>query len=139
MKVSDKIKQEESKLSFEKRLVEKFPDVETTSKGKYHSKMVNSIATDIDYWHSCGCCYDAALYAAPYVEFEGKKIYSSPIEITIGEHYSWTESVDENWEQLLQKHNISSQAIDRFRPQVLKWNKEKLSVDNEDDYEDDDI
>lgn len=53
------------------------------------SKKVNAIADNVRLNHSCGCCADAMLYAMPYIERHGIKIYQDPPEIWIGcqEHY----------------------------------------------------
>lgn len=122
MKLQDKISALKSESAQLEKLLQHFPDlkqhVNRWKTIRLQSKSVNSQATAIDTWHSCGCCNDSPLLASPYIVFHGQKIYSDPMEIYVGERTYGNYCKDNwvyNWEEILKKHEISQQAIDSIR------------------------
>lgn len=67
----------------------------------FQSKIVNLALFDfkIAYRRSCGCCADAVIYAMPYIEVNGIRVYTNPAQIAIGEGLSWGSGISpyESW------------------------------------------
>lgn len=94
------------------KVAKEFPDIREYG-GRWSkwlcSKLVNKVADQIDFNYSCGCCPDASLYAMPYIEHEGFKIYSDPARIWIGQQVFYGgDEANENWREELEKHNINA-------------------------------
>jgi len=74
---------------------------------------VNDIATHVDFYTSCSCCADAALYCSPYVLFDGNKVYCDPIEYHIGDcAFNGGYYFEENYLNVVKNKNISSRVIE---------------------------
>lgn len=142
MDMDQKIKEMKQTAEKLERIKQQFPDLKEHSdrwrKITLQAKSANEKCTNIAFWHSCGCCSDSPYYANPYLVFEGEKIYSDPMEICIGEG-SYTNNIDEDWEEILKSKEISQQAIDSARKEILQEMKEykehQEAIDSE-DYQD---
>jgi len=142
MNIDQKIKEMKQTAEKLERIKQQFPDLkehkDRWGKITLQAKSVNEKCTNIAFCHSCGCCSDSPFYANPYLVFEGEKIYSDPAQICIGEG-SYTNKIDEDWEETLKSKGISQQAIDSVRKEILQEMKEyeehEKAIDSE-DYQD---
>ena len=50
----------------------------------YYTKEVNTVVTDYDIRHNCGCCPDSTLEIFPYISTSVGKIYSDPSCFSVG-------------------------------------------------------
>jgi len=109
------------KLNEEKvsKLLEKFPDIEERKdrwgKVRLVSKEIASITTDVDIYHSCGCCSDSVLYASPYTNIDGIKLFTNPCQLIIGNRFEFGcgDIRDDNWEKTLRDVGVSEVVIDK--------------------------
>jgi hypothetical protein len=91
-------------------------DVDRWNQCRYSSKSANSLTTDVEISHSCGCCNDSPLYARPYLIANGERIYSDPVIFVIGErNYGGGENEWPGWEKKMREHNIPQIVIDITR------------------------
>lgn len=124
-----------NRLNYLISLVEtKYPDLKIITgrwNTKYSSKTVNSIATNYDLGHSCGCCSDAALLVYPYIEDNGIRIYSDPPSICIGRgnEGGYGEIPSYGWEDRLREEKIQENII----KEVEQYFKEHEPVDETND------
>lgn len=115
-KLQKQISNNEKEIIRLNNLLNKFSDIEETIDRwkvvRLKSKSVNSIVTNCDIKHSCGCCNDSPLKIYPYLNTEYGKIYSDPCGIVIGE-LSWEggDIEEDGWKELLLKENISETII----------------------------
>jgi len=138
--LKEKILKEENDLNILKKILEEFPDVELGST-RWEDKMlfsasINSIATNVEFKHSCGCCSGAPLLARFYIERFGKKIYVKPIEICVGcgNEYGSGQIFKDNWEDIIFNENkINPELLET----VQKFVDENPAIDFSDDDEDD--
>lgn len=93
---------------------------------RYYSKNVNSLVTDCDIRHSCGCCPDSPLYVWPYIETAHGKIYSDPPSFCVGEmdNYYADEPL-KNWKELLKNADISNVVVEIIK-EYFNQEKEKV-------------
>lgn len=72
-----------------------FPDlvIETNRWGskKFTSKLAANLVTEFETAFSCSCCDDSPLFAYPYADFEGIRVYSNPSSIYIGERCEYAQ------------------------------------------------
>jgi hypothetical protein len=54
---------------------------------KLVSSQVNDLAHKFDVRNECDCCFNATVYAMPYIEFQGIKIYTMPCVVPIAKRY----------------------------------------------------
>ena len=140
MTIKEQILEHEKESIRLQELLKLFPDLhERKNRWKrsfLSSKEVNSQATDVEIGHSCGCCEDSSLFVYPFIETEYGKVFSDPYYFCVGSKnvYGTGENPDKNWEEKLQKENISQIAIDAVT-EYLKNNIPK----NDDDEDDDDF
>ena len=132
-----KLREEAAKLE---RLKAKFPDLTETRDRwgtvRLTAKSANTICTDIDTRHSCGCCNDAPFYAQPYVMFEGSQVFADPERICIGEKSTsyYGDVWNEDWRDELRKHNIPEAAIAKLEP---AYERDKKRADAYNGYQED--
>lgn len=116
------------------KIKERFPDVEVHknrwNRTRIFSSAVNPIATDVEIRHSCGCCADSPLLITPVYEDEEIKVYGS-VEICIGQQneLGYGDILDPDWEDRLQKLNMSDAVIKKIK----KYAEEHAPEDFEDD------
>jgi hypothetical protein len=102
-------------------LAEEFPDLtlhtDRWKTERLSSAKVNSVASEVLLKHSCGCCSDSPLQAWPYIEKNGKRIFSSPPVFTVGEKnmFGSGEIETPGWEEPMRAAGISEAAIARVR------------------------
>lgn len=132
-KFNQQIKEAQNKLS----LSEQFPDLrenQTRWQTYLCAESVNSIAEDVDFAHSCGCCIDAVLYAMPYIDRNGQRIYSDPCQIAIGEKagYDACGEKPRDWEEIVKKHGFPDRIAEKIRV-FFEENKVEYFDDDDDD------
>ena len=133
----EKLRQEAAKLE---KIKSKFPDVTETRDRwgtvRLSAKSANSLTTDIETRHSCGCCNDAPYYAQPYLTFEGERIYSNPERICIGEKATsfYGDIWYENWRDKLAEIGVPEDTINKLEP---SYQKDKKRFDAYNDYQED--
>lgn len=121
---TDKLKEESNKCLEQVKILEKLlveiPDLEIyTNRWKtefYKAASVNDKVTDFDTKFSCGCCGDSPYFIEPYLTVNGTKVYSSPVDLSVGEKYdSILVRVDDDWEEVFKKNNINPALIEKVR------------------------
>ena len=133
-KSKEEIKQNEKVI----KLINIYPDLRIYSnrwnKEYFCSKLVNKIVTDVEFVNACGCCADAPLYAKFYVEIDGIKIYTEPVEVCVGEgSYGGSGYINtETWKDKLEELNINKNVFDK----VEKYLEDNKFEPYEDLYED---
>jgi hypothetical protein len=134
--LKEKILKEENDLNIFKKILEEIPDVELGStqweNEMLFSASINSIATNVEFKHSCGCCSGAPLLARFYIERFGKKIYVKPIEICIGcgNEYGSGEDFKNDWKDIIFKRNkINPELLEK----VQKFVDDNPAIDYSDD------
>ena len=101
------------------KLQQLYPDLKRHvgrwNKVVYCSPSVNSLVTDYETRHNCGCCGDSPLELWPYLETEHGRIYSRPTGIFIGERdpYFGGDISRSGWREDLQKHGFPEGLIER--------------------------
>lgn len=138
------IKEKIEKLSKEaerlERIRAKFLDLDEErdrwGKVRLSAKSANPLTTDIETRHSCGCCNDSPYYAMPYLDFEGERIYASPVQTYIGEKATsyYGEVWLDDWHEKLQAIGIPVTTIDKLQASYDKDMKRKGLYD---EYQDD--
>lgn len=138
LKNKDTIEKEVLRLN---NILIKYPDtmeaIDRWGVVRLKSKSVNSIVTNCDIKHSCGCCNDSPLKIWPYINTEFGKIFSDPCGIVIGEKdYDGGDIEQNNWRELLIKENIPNVIIkiaEKYFMDNLPYEKlkEMLGVANE--------
>ena len=129
--IKEKLKQQQQNLDTMNKILIQYPDIkENTDRWgnvRFYSSKVNAIADQVSFSHSCGCCLDAWLDAYPYIEIDDIKIYSDPLRFGIGRKIGYddddddycegyrTDRPDINWEDDLEKSNISQIIIDKIQ------------------------
>ncbi len=115
-KLTQQVQEANSQLS----LFEQFPDLHEYM-GRWRSylcaKSVNSITENVGFVHSCGCCDDAVLYAMPYIERDGHRIYSDPPQIGVGEkagYWCSGEKPWDDWQEEVKKHGLPNHIMDKI-------------------------
>jgi len=118
--LKNKLTQQAQEAQSQLSLFEQFPDLHEY-RGRWRSflcaKSVNPIAEDVGFVHSCGCCDDAVLYAMPYVERGGQRIYSDPPQIGVGEkagYYSYGERPWDDWQLEVKKHGLTDRIVEKI-------------------------
>ena len=111
-----------------KKLQEYFPDlgysIDRWNYFRLHSARVNTIATEADIHHSCGCCSDSPLLVRPYVNKDGQKIYCIPESFNVGEKsYSGGDRPNSGWVKDLQDAGITKEVIEIVK-EYFKQEKE---------------
>ena len=93
----------------------------------YYDSSVNEKPTNVNFRLSCGCCHDAAHYARPYIEVDGIKIYTNPVQIYIGHYDEWNGELFNapSWEENFEKHGIDISNI----KQEIEWYIEDRMVE----------
>lgn len=149
MKIDEYIEKEEKIISKKineidtlKKIIEKYPDMETHidrwNNQKFVSKLVNPEVDNCYFSHSCGCCDDAALFVWSYKKIGDFELFSNPPNITIGEgnpSYRYDDFYDEeedksfleyseiaysHWENNLKQKNISDCVIEKTRKYLIE-------------------
>jgi hypothetical protein len=121
MNIKEKYTEQINKSESILKLLELYPDLKEVSdrwSNKYLScKEINKDCDKVNFCHSCGCCPDAVLYAMPYKEVSGLKIYSDPFQIGIGEKngYGIGEVQWDSWKDKIIKEGFSKEIIDRIQ------------------------
>jgi hypothetical protein len=114
-------------------LMEQFPDLEINrnrwNRERYSTKEVNSLTTDCDISHNCGCCPDSPLEVWPFVQLGPVKVYSKPARFTVGEKAGYGERSYAGWQTDMEKEGISDAVIQKVA---------KYLDDNQEDWGDDD-
>jgi hypothetical protein len=129
--LKQEIKKLQKEVSRREKLQEKFPDLKEHKNRwgtiRLQSKIANSMVNKIDLIAGCGCCNDAPIYAYPYLEFAGEKIYSDPAQICVAEKipgewdkYYWFEE----WEKTLKDIGINQVAIDSIKTSENSFEEE---------------
>ncbi len=93
-----------------------------------YTKDINSLVTNFDIRHNCGCCEDSPLEVFPYLETPYGKVYSEPSCFTIG-HKDYVETCDipyKNWETSLKEAGIPDTLIEQIG---LHFNKSEEEED----------
>ncbi len=135
--LNQEIAQRQSELDTLTHLKKEFADldcdIDRWQHRRFKSALVNAQATNFDINHSCGCCYDAALYIRPYLERTINnnvfKIYSNPLTFSVGWKSSGGYEVKLEWSEPMKKANIASNIISKI---------ESFLNDNK-DYDEDDF
>ncbi len=114
------IEQKQAELKRLEDLVKKYPDIRKDTdrwqRVRFASKSVNHLVTDVEISHGCGCCDDSPLYARPFVEINGERLYSDPFLFYVGDkNYGNGEREDYGWEKRLIEQNINQMVIDKIR------------------------
>lgn len=101
------------------QLIEEFPflreDKDRWGNIYYVSVGIAEIANDVDFGYSCGCCDDAVLYAMPFIEKYGIRVYNDPKNICIGEKYDYFAKADNNWEAFAIENGCNEKVIEIIR------------------------
>ena len=99
----------------------------------WYSKSVNSLCTDIEISHSCGCCRDSRLQVRPYAIIDGRRIFSDPVVFGIGEKNECGigDRPDSNWFMKLRESKIPENTIIK----IGKYFDDNPPIDIEDDDE----
>jgi len=125
--LKDSISKAEAELEQIKILALPFPDLVVKSNKwgdkKFTSKMVTSMAVDFDTGYSCSCCIDSPLYAYPFVEFDGNRVYSNPDSIYIGERNCYVEGeklYDQSCLDILKEQGFNDELIGKIRELVVQ-------------------
>jgi hypothetical protein len=124
-----------------KELIKQFPDL-TRYRDRwehiyYGSATVNSIATEYEMEHSCGCCSEAALIIRPYIELNDnqliynknsikQRIYSKPAEFFIGNKNPFSDlkyKPKEDWKDWMLKESIHPKVIEAVE-RIFSWRRE---------------
>ena len=83
----------------------------------YYSASVNSLVTDYNSRHNCGCCSDSPLEVWPYLKTEFGNVYSDPPSFMVGER-DYDEPGGERaypeWQDKLKAKNISEAVIEKI-------------------------
>lgn len=99
--------------------MEQYPDLKLQpdrwGQRRLVSATVNGIATDCQIKHSCGCCYDSAIEAWPFVDFNGLRIYAdgSPFIVGVGSYSG--EIPREGWQRELKDRGLSNAIIEKVQ------------------------
>lgn len=113
MNLKEQIQNKIKELQDILKVIKIFPDIKTYvnrwGSEYFYDKSANSKVTHIDLHNGCGCCSDSPLLAKCYLIHDGIQIYADPIEINIGEKNGcgYGEIVYDDWQEILQKHNIN--------------------------------
>ena len=124
----ERIDQENKELSSLEQLIFDYPDTEVATnrwgKKRISSERVNSLVTDVEIYHSCGCCHDSPLLVSPYIEVGDLRLYSKPESFWVGTRNSFCqgEIEDKDWKQRLENKNISTTVIKKIE-EYFKENK----------------
>lgn len=119
--MNDKIAKLEAKAQKLRDLMAEFPDLQEETdrwkNKKFFSKKVNDIATHISTYHSCGCCTDIPLLAAPYIKFNGETIYAAKedriLVVVIGNrNYDYADEWYYDWKERLDNEGVPLSAIE---------------------------
>jgi len=100
-------------------LLKLYPDIKVREHrwGKItcYSKSVNSLVSNYDVRHNCGCCADSPLEVFPYIETPYGRVYSEPSCFTIGQQNPYTYGDDpyDNWQEELKNAGIPDEVIER--------------------------
>jgi hypothetical protein len=103
------------------KLKQLFPDIKVHTNRwgtkRNYSKQVNSVATNVEIRHNCGCCADSPVEAWPYLNTEFGPIYSDPPSFFVGEQngYGYGQIESSGWEKTLRASNISESVINQVR------------------------
>ena len=118
-------------------LLEQFPDLELHinrwKRERYSSAHANSMTTDCDISHNCGCCPDSPLEVWPYVQLGAVRVYSKPACFMVGEKnaYGYGECPYPDWQERMEKEGIPDAVIQKVA-QYFAANPE-TSEDGDDD------
>ena len=93
-----------------------FPDLyqhtNRWKKERWASKHANAKVTACDIGHNCGCCSDSPLEIWPYLEVDGRRVYSDPPVFTVGEAgYSGGDRAYSGWAHKMRDVGISEAVI----------------------------
>jgi hypothetical protein len=135
----EKLNKQKEDIENQIKLFELYPDLSKYNgrwDSYYQSTLVNQLRNnfDIEYRTSCGCCADAVIYAMPYVEHKGVKVYTNPAQITIGEKNEYGSGIIE-YENWVIKAKEQYKLSDEIIKSISMYLDENLPV-NYDDEED---
>lgn len=105
---------------------------------RFKSALVNTLATNFDINHSCGCCHDAVLYIRPYIERtinnNTLKVYSNPLTFSVGSKaYGGGYRVKLAWAEPMKKANIPENIIQKIGS-FLDDNKDDCAYEDNDEF-----
>lgn len=118
-------------------LLKLYPDIKVREHrwGKItcYSKLVNSLVSNYDVRHNCGCCSDSPLEVFPYIETPHGRVYSDPPCFTIGHQNPDTYGDDpyDNWRDNLKNSGIPDEIIEKIGYRFKK--EDILSIENSED------
>lgn len=97
-----------------------FPDlqrhVNRWGRERFSSKKANTLVTDYDLSHNCGCCSDSPLELWPFMVHEsGMSIYSEPPCFSIGEKCGFGDRPGDGWRECLLVAGIPEAILDRVQ------------------------
>jgi len=128
----DQLNTKQTELDELKALLVLYPSLKY-HQGRWQSYLcaseINTLAKDVQFIHSCGCCADSALYAMPHIKHNHRIIYSDPPQFYIGNKIEWGVGYNSNdhWPEDMRKHNIDHVIIDA----VEKYLSDTSKLDHE--------
>ena len=119
MTVQDEILKSQAQAARLTSLLELFPDL-TQEINRWRrvfecSKSVNSLATDYELAHTCGCCPDPGVLVQVYVDTPHGRVYGVPHKIEVGERIDYIDRPHPHWERTLRSCGISEVVIEKVR------------------------
>jgi len=118
---SEELAQLEARLSVLKKLKARFPlleKAESDSGLEYlYTKEVNTLVVHVEIGYSCSCCAESTVFAKPYLEADGMKVFSNPWYFTVGQGSAVLEEVTpwKGWEARLRSCNIPEIVIQKVQ------------------------